>query len=115
MKIKKQVVTLTMAFAITAVIVSSNAFAMLLPREQAPMSSIDLCLAQIAAQANYKGAGRVRHDVDSKKRHSSGYKFTIDTKVFAESGEDVIRGYVTICAITDNEQMKQFTIEETGA
>lgn len=116
MKITKQVISLSFAAAFLASFISSNASSMPLSlfKEQAPRSSVEICVAQIGKQANYDNAGRIRHDVDSRKRRISGYRIKVDTTVFGEGGDDVIREYSTVCLITDNEVTKQFRIEEKG-
>ena len=110
MKISKYAVSTSLA--ITGLILSSITFAMPGFSEQAPESSIKICVAQIGERANYEGAGRVRHEVDSIKRRVSGHKITIDTKVFGADGGEVIREYATVCSITDDSETKRFKFRE---
>ncbi len=110
MKISKNAVSVTLAVAGLAL--SGGAFAMPGFSEQAPESSIRMCVAQIGEQANYEGAGRVRHDVDSKERRSSGHQIVIKTTVFDVADGQAIREYATVCAISDKAEMQRFNIKE---
>ena len=100
------------SLAIAGVVMSSSAFALPGFSEQAPISSVQQCVAQIGEQANYENAGRVRHEVDSKERRVSGHTITINTTVFGANGDDVIREYATVCAVSDDSEMKRFKIRE---
>jgi len=110
MKISKYAVSTSLAIA--GLIVSSNAAALPGFSEQAPASSVQICVAQIGEQANYEDAGRVRHEVDSKERRVSGHTIKIDTTVFNANGDDVIREYATVCAVSDQSETKRFTIRQ---
>jgi hypothetical protein len=110
MKINKYAVSTSLAIA--GLIISSNAAALPGFSEQAPASSVQLCVAQIREQANYEDAGRVRHEVDSKERRVSGHTIRIDTTVFSALGDEVIREYATICAVSDDAETKRFTIRQ---
>lgn len=100
------------ALAIAGLVISSNAAALPGFSEQAPASSVQVCVAQIGEQANYEDAGLVRHEVDSKERRISGHTIRIDTTVFSANGDEVIREYATICAVTDDAETKRFTIRQ---
>lgn len=110
MKISKFAVSASLALA--GLVFSSSTFAMPGFSEEAPMSSVKLCVAQIGEQANYEGAGRVRHEVDSKERRVSGHKMTIKTTVFGANDDEAIREYATICAVSDKSETKKFKIKE---
>lgn len=110
MKITK--VSVSVSLAVAGLVVSAGAFAMPGFSEQAPMSSVEQCVAEIGKQANYDSAGRVRHEVDSKERRVGGYTIMIDTKVFAADGSEIIREYATVCAISDQSETKVFKIKE---
>lgn len=110
MKISKQAISTSLAIA--GLIISSSASAALGFSEQAPYSSIEICVAQIGEQANYSGAGRVRHEVDSKERRVSGHTITVQTTVFGSDGVEVIREYATVCAVSDNQETRFFKIRE---
>ena len=113
MKINKHAVTITLAAA--GLFLSSSVLAMPGFTEDAPQSTIDVCVAQIAVQANYENAGLVRHYVESRQRRFSGHTLRIDTIVYGINGEDVIREYATICAVTDSQETKVFKIREKGS
>ena len=115
MKISKQVITISLAAVFAASFISSNASGTSLFKEQAPQSSVEICVAEIGEQANYDDAVRVRHDVNSKKRRITGYRIKVDTRVFGEGGDNVIREYATVCLISENEFSNQFRVEEKGA
>ena len=110
MKISKY--ALSTSLAIAGLVVSSNAAALPGFSEQAPASSVQICVAQIGEQANYEDAGRVRHEVDSKERRVSGHSIWVDTTVFNANGDEVIREYATFCAISDDGETKRFKIRQ---
>lgn len=110
MKISKKAVSI--AVAVTGLAISGGAFAMPAFTDQAPSSSIELCVAQIGDEANYENAARVRHLVDSKERRFSGHTIMIDTIVFGAGGDQVIREYSTVCAISGDAETKGFRIKE---
>jgi hypothetical protein len=110
MKIVNNAVSVSLAVA--GLVVSSSALAVPGFSEQAPMSSVKICVAQIGEHANYDSAGRVRHDVDSKERRVSGHKIIISTTVFDADGGQAIREYATVCVVSDNAETKRFAIKE---
>ena len=112
MKIVKAAASGTLAIA--SLFLSANAFALPAFSDQAPDSSVKLCVAQIGEQANYEDAVRVRHEVDSKARRISGHKIYVTTTVFGVDGDDAIREYATVCAVSDGKETKKFKIKEKG-
>jgi hypothetical protein len=111
MKISKAAVSISLAIA--GLVVSSSAFALPGLSGQAPESSVKQCVAEIGEQANYDNAGRVRHVVDSKHwRGGRGHRITIATTVFGIDGNEVIREYVTVCAVSNHAVTKHFKIKE---
>ncbi len=100
--------TLSISLAIAGLVISTGAIAMPGFSERAPMSSVELCVAEVGKLANYDNAGRVRHEVDSKERRSGGHTLTIDTKVFAEDGVRILREYSTVCAVSAFSEIKLF-------
>ena len=113
MKISKKAVSI--ALAVTGLAISGGAFAMPGLTGQAPTSSIELCVAQIGGEANYENATRVRHLVDSKQRRFSGHTIMIDTIVFGAGGDQVIREYTSVCAISGDAETKGFRIKEKSS
>lgn len=103
---------LAVALAAAGLFASSGAVAMPGFSEQAPESSVKICVEQIGERANYGQAGRVLHEVDSKERRVSGHTIKIETTVFAENGTDVIREYATVCAVSDDSVTRRFKIKE---
>lgn len=112
MKISKHVVTISLAA--TGLFISASALALPGFNEDAPQSTIDVCIAQIADQANYENATRVRHEVESRQRRNSGHILKIETTVFGVDGEEIIREYATTCAVNDHQETKLFKIQEKG-
>lgn len=90
--------------------VAGNVIAMPGFDDLAPESTVRACVDQIALQANYGDTGRVRHEIESRQRRVSGHTLTIDTMVFDESGDQVVRAYATKCAVARNNDMKLFKI-----
>ena len=82
--------------------------------ELAPNEDINLCVAEVQENTDYTGAGRVRHEVNSKKRRAVGYSLKIDTTVFSEIDGEVIREYKAVCVVTGGKKPLRFTIEESG-
>ncbi len=113
MKIDKHAVTTTLAAV--GLFLSSSVLAMPGFTEDAPQSTIDVCVAQIAVEANYENAGLVRHYVESTQRRFSGHTLRIDTTVYGIDGDEVIREYATICVVTESQETKLFKIREKGA
>ena len=82
--------------------------------ELAPNEDINVCVAEIRENVDYTGAGRVRHEVDSKKRRSVGYSLKIDTTVFSEINGEVISEYKAVCVVIGGKTPFRFTIEKSG-
>lgn len=110
MKIGKHAVATSLAVA--GLLFSGSASALPGFSKIAPESTVKLCVAQIGEQANYEGAGRVHHEVESKERRVSGHKLSIKTTVFNADGDEAIREYATICAVSDNSETRKFRIRE---
>ena len=106
----------TLKTAVSASIVmigfASSAHALPAFSTEAPESSVRQCVERIGSEANYEGAGRVRHAVDSKERPVSGHTISIDTTVFGGDGSEVIREYRTVCAVSDASKTRHFRIKE---
>jgi hypothetical protein len=83
--------------------------------EQAPQSSVDICVAEVANNADYAGANNVSHTVASKPRSISGYKVSIRTIVYDDDDGTVIREYASNCAINRLEQIHTFRIRQKRA
>ena len=82
--------------------------------EVAPNKDVDLCVSEIRAHADYTGAGRVRHEVESSKRRAMGYSLKIDTTVYSEVDDEAIREYKSVCVVTGGEKPLKFSIKETS-
>jgi hypothetical protein len=77
-------------------------------------SEIDSCVAAVAEHANYDDATRVRHEVVDIKERTVGYKLTIATSVYTESGDAAIRAYATSCVVNGNHVPMIFEISESN-
>ena len=80
--------------------------------EFAPDKDVDLCVAEIQAHADYTGAGRVRHEVESSKRRTVGYSLKIETTVYADISGETIRAYKAVCIVTGGTKPLKFTIQK---
>jgi len=80
----------------------------------APQSSVDTCIAQVATRADYDTAASVVHNVETSDRRISGHKMRIRTMVLAEDGDTVIREYFTSCAVNGQDEIQRFKIRQKG-
>ena len=103
----------SISLALVGLFVSSVALAGFAPDEP-PSESIDSCVAEIRANADYTGASRVRHELTNTGYRSLAYKLRISTSVFDESGENVIRAYSTKCIVYGDNEPVFFEIEATN-
>ena len=78
-------------------------------------SEVKSCVAEVGNHANYNDATRVRHNVVNIKNTFSGYVFTIDTDVFANSDEIAIRKYASYCIAKGDDKPVKFRIREISA
>ena len=77
-------------------------------------AEIKSCVATVGEHANYDDASMVRHAVVDVKERVVGYKLTIETSIYDESGATAIREYATSCVVNGNFAPLQFSINETG-
>jgi len=82
--------------------------------EDAPRSSIDTCVAAVSAQADYTDGRSVLHNVETEGRRVSGHYLSIQTLVFGDDGDTLIREYKTNCAINGQDEIKHFKIRQKG-
>ena len=102
------------SLGLTGLLAANVAFALPGFSEEPPQSSVDACVAEVDANANFEEARSVIHNVEAEARRTSGYKMNIRTIVYGE-GETVIREYASHCAIDDEEQIRRFRIRRTDA
>lgn len=81
---------------------------------EAPQSSIETCVAEVANNADFSDASAVTHNVDSKPRSVSGYKVHIKTTVYGDDAGTVLRRYVSSCAITRQDEIRYFATRQKG-
>ena len=75
-------------------------------------AEINSCVRAVADQANYDDATRVRHAVVGVKERTVGYKLSIETSLYNESGDAAIREYATSCVINGNNAPMHFSISQ---
>ncbi len=107
---RKTALSLTLASLLAA----NAAFALPGFSEEAPQSSVDACVAEVDANADFADARSVIHNVATEERRISGFKMNIRTIVYGE-GDTVIREYAAHCAIDDDQEIRRFKIRQTGA
>ncbi len=76
-------------------------------------TEINSCVAAIAEHANYDDATHVRHTVVGVKERTVGYKLTIETSIYSDTGDAAIREYATSCVVNGNNAPMKFSISET--
>ena len=102
----------TTILAALGLLFSTGVQADFLTPKEAPQSAIDFCVTQIAAHANYNDATRVRHNVETRQRRAVGHELRIDTRVFGDTGDELIREYATVCAVGNSRRPLTFRIKE---
>lgn len=110
---KDQNKVLASSLAALALFLSATATAESYFADIAPQSSVRVCIDQIADHANFAGASRVLHEVESTKRRSYGHLLEVDTKVFGDIDGEVIRAYAATCVVTRSGAPRHFQITET--
>ena len=76
----------------------------------APQASIEACVESIGKEADYSGAERVRHEVESEARRRHGHLLRISTLVYSAESDAPIREYRTRCATTHSSKQVAFRI-----
>ena len=107
---RKTAVSLTLI----GLFVTNVAFAIPGFTTDAPQSSIDTCVAEVASYADFTDAESVVHNVKTEDRRVSGHKLRIQTLVLAADGDTVLREYAAACAINDQAQIRRFQIRQKG-
>lgn len=100
--------------AVLGLVISAGAQADPLFPKNAPQSTVDLCVQQIGEYANYDDARRVRHKIESEELRSIGHKLRIDTRIYGDAEDQVIREYATTCAVGNSQRPLTFRIRELG-
>jgi len=90
------------------------AFALPSFETEAPQSSIEKCVAEVSSNADYADANGVEHKVKTAPRSVSGHRVSIQTLVYGDNGDTIIREYKTNCAINKQEQIRYFKIRQMG-
>ena len=103
---RKTVISLTLIGLFAAdVVMASPAI-----DNEAPQSSLDTCLAEVVANADYVGASNVQHFVASKPRSVSG--FTVSIKTLVYDGDNVLHEYAARCAIDRQDHIRYFRMRD---
>jgi hypothetical protein len=103
---------IALSLTLIGLFVADFAFAMPAFDPEAPQSSVDICVAEVANNADYSDANSVLHKVASKPRSVSGYTVSIRTIVYGDDDESVVREYASHCAINRLEQIRSFRIRQ---
>jgi len=75
---------------------------------------VESCVSEVIDHANLDDAIRVRHLIVKVKQSFSGYVFTINTSVFAESNDIAIREYASYCVAKGNDKPVKFRIDKVS-
>ena len=81
---------------------------------EASPASVDACLAQVADKADYANARSIIHSVETEDRRVSGHKMSIQTIMYSDNGETVIREYASTCAVNGQDEVQRFKIRQKG-
>ena len=111
MTMNKQVAT---SIAVLGLVISAGAQADPLFPQTAPQSTVDFCVQQISDYADYNDARVVRHEIESEELRSIGHKLRIDTRVYGDTEDQLIREYATTCSVGNSQRTLAFRIRETG-
>lgn len=103
-----------LSLSLAGLLAANVAFALPGFSDEAPQRSVDACVAEVDANANFAEARSVIHNVVTEERRVSGFKMNIRTIVYGE-GETVIREYAAHCAIDDEQEIRRFNIRRTDA
>lgn len=106
---KKQVAT---TIAVLGLVISAGAQAGPVFPKVAPQSTVDYCVQQIGDLADYNDATQVRHEVESSELRSIGHTLRIDTRVYGENEDQLIREYATTCVVGNSQRALSFRIRE---
>ncbi len=105
----KQVATTT---AVLGLVISAAAQASPEFPKIAPQSTVDYCVQQIGDHADYNDARLVRHEIESKERRSIGHELRIDTRIYGDTEDQLIREYATVCAVGNSQRTLSFRIRQ---
>lgn len=101
--------------AVVGLFFSSGSMAASVFDDGASDVSIELCVAQVAEQANYDDASRVRHEVGTTTRRSVGHLLHIDTKVYGVDGDQLLREYSVTCVVGYNGVPRTLKVREVAS
>ena len=102
------------SIAVLGLVISAGAQADSLVPKVAPPSTVDYCVQQIGDHADYNDARLVRHEIESKERRSIGHELRIDTRVYGETEDQLIREYATVCAVGNSQRTLSFRIRQVA-
>ncbi len=100
--------------AVLGLVISAGAQADPLFPKIAPRSTVDYCVQQIGDHADYNDARLVRHEIESKERRSIGHELRIDTRIYGETEDELIREYATVCAVGNSQRTLSFRIRQVS-
>ena len=70
----------------------------------APQDKIEACIAEVAEQADYSEAAKVRHIVESSLYVANKHKLRIETQLLRENDDTVIREFASICVAPNGDK-----------
>ncbi|MDH5455914.1 MAG: hypothetical protein OEY37_07565 [Gammaproteobacteria bacterium] len=103
---------IAVALTLLGLFAANVAFAVPGFTSDAPQSSIDTCVAEVASHADFSDAANVVYNVQTEDRRVSGHKLRIQTLVYGADGDTVIREYAAACAVNDQSRIKRFQIRQ---
>jgi hypothetical protein len=72
------------------------------------------CIQAVNERANYENASRVAHDVNELKNTFTGYVLSVDTRVFDEDGENILRQYSSHCVAKGKDKPRRIKVTRLG-
>ena len=103
-----------LSLTLVGLFASNVAFAIPGFTTDAPQSSVDTCIAEVASYADFSDAQSVVHNVKTQDRRASGHKLRIQTLVLGADGDTVLREYAAACSVNDLSQIRRFQIRQKG-
>ncbi len=111
MKISKSILAIVLIGSNFVAATGSNAAGAI--AEYPANLSIERCVQEIYATADFDGAASVRHNVSVNERRSGRQVMKIETLVFGDEQETLIREYATVCGVSPNASPDVFRLHET--
>ena len=101
----KTAISTGLLLALSSTVSAGSAF-----ETKATQSEVEACVAAVTARADYGDAMRVRHDIESSQRRSTGHRLVIETRVYGDGG--ILREYRAVCVVTRDAAPLSFEMRE---